>query len=207
MKPPARAGLPLWTRIIALAALASALSLPVGMRAQEGEDWDVTMARGDTREIDFVTEEGTWLSLDVSPDGRWVVMDLLGHIYRVPMGGGEAGVLTQGSGVAVNYHPRYSPDGRFIAFISDRKGQSNLWVMEADGSDPRAVFQDLGARASIPSWTPDSEYIVVRHQSTRSGGPGGSGLWMYHRDGGDGVELLGNGAATWPSVSRDGKYV
>jgi len=207
MKSPPRAGLPLRTRVFVLAALTSALSLPESIRAQGGEEWDVTMARGDTREIDFVTEEGTWLSLDVSPDGQRVVMDLLGHIYLVPIGGGEADVLTQESGVAVNYHPRFSPDGRFIAFISDRKGQSNLWIMEADGSNPRAVFQDLGARASIPSWTPDSEYIVVRHQSTRSGGPGGTGLWMYHRDGGDGVELLGNGAATWPSVSRDGKYV
>ena len=175
--------------------------------AQEPEQWDVTMARGETREIDFRTEEGTWLSLDISPDGLWLVMDLLGHIYRVPSEGGEAEVLTQESGVAGNYHPRYSPDGRFIAFISDLKGHTNLWVMDADGSDPRAVFHDLGARASIPSWTPDSEYIIVRRQSAGGGGPGGSGLWMYHRDGGTGVEILGDGGATWPSVSRDGRHV
>ena len=98
MKSPTHAGLPFGARFFALAALTSALSLPAGMRAQEGEDWDVTLARGETREIDFVTEEGTWLSLDVSPDGQWVVMDLLGHIYRVPMGGGEAELLTQESG-------------------------------------------------------------------------------------------------------------
>jgi Tol biopolymer transport system component len=187
--------------------LATLLLTPSPGGAQEKSEWDVTLARGETREIDFVTEEGTWLSLDISPDGRWVVMDLLGHIYRVPAEGGDAQVLTQESGVAVNYHPRYSPDGRFIAFISDREGQNNLWVMDADGGNPTAVFTDLGARASIPSWTPDSEYIVVRRQATSRGGTGGTGLWMYHRTGGEGVELLGESAATWPSVSSDGRYV
>ncbi len=200
--PPLRSTVP----VLALLFLVPLSPFPLaGQEAKD--DWDVTLARGKTREIDFVTEEGTWLSVDVSPDGRWVAMDLLGHIYRVPLDGGEAEVLTQESGVAVNYHPRYSPDGRYIAFISDRKGQTNLWVMEADGSNPTPVFTDLGVRASIPSWTPDSEYIVVRRESAGPGGSGGSGLWMYHRGGGDGVELLGDGSATWPSVSRDGKHV
>jgi Tol biopolymer transport system component len=193
--------------VVLVVLVALAFGNPTLGWSQEGGQWDVTQPRGATREIDFVTEEGTWMSLDISPDGRWVLMDLLGHIHRVPAEGGEAEALTQESGVAVNYHPRYSPDGRFIAFISDRRGQTNLWVMEADGSSPRAVFHDLGARASIPSWTPDSEYIVIRRQSVAPGSRGGSGLWMYHRDGGEGVELLGEGSATWPSVSRDGKYV
>ena len=48
--------------------------------AQENQEWDVTLARGQTREIDFTTDEGTWLSVDISPDGRWVVFDLLGHV-------------------------------------------------------------------------------------------------------------------------------
>ena len=126
--------------------LAASFFSPAQLHAQEDEVWDVTMARGETRDIDFVTEEGTWLSVDISPDGQWIVMDLLGHIYRVPADGGEAQPLTQESGVAVNYHPRYSPDGRFIAFISDRKGQSNLWVMDADGENPTPVFTDPGAR-------------------------------------------------------------
>ena len=193
--------------LIAGLVLSAFILSPAQLQAQEDEDWDVTKARGETRDIDFVTEEGTWLSVDISPDGQWIVMDLLGHIYRVPAGGGEAQALTQESGVAVNYHPRYSPDGRFIAFISDRKGQSNLWVMDAGGENPTPVFTDLGARASIPSWAPDSEYIVVRRQAASFGSPGGTGIWMYHRTGGDGVELLGEGAATWPSVSPDGKYV
>src|SRR2546423_9954232 len=80
--------------------------------------WDVTLARGKTREIDFITSEGTWLSPDLSPDGWWIVFDLLGHIYRMPSSGGEAQPLTQNSGVALNFQPRISPDGKTIACIS-----------------------------------------------------------------------------------------
>ena len=80
--------------------------------------WDVTQARGKTREIDFTTSEGTWMSVDISPDGSWIVFDLLGHIYRMSGSGGEATSLTQSSGVALNYQPRISPDGKLIAFDS-----------------------------------------------------------------------------------------
>lgn len=176
--------------------------------AQEKPEWDVTLARGETRDIDFTTEEGTWLSVDLSPDGRWIVFDLLGHVYRLPSEGGEAESLTQESGVAVNYHPRYSPDGEHIAFISDRNGQNNLWIMNADGSDPTAVFTNKDVRARTPAWTPDGEYIVVRRDYVGSGSASGnSGLWMYHREGGAGVQLVEEGGAQWPSVSSDGRYL
>jgi len=168
--------------------------------------WDVTQARGAVRQIDFTTTEGTEMSVDLSPDGGWIVFDLLGHIYRLPASGGTAESLTQNSGVAMNYHPRVSPDGQLIAFISDREGQNNLWVMNADGSNPRAIFKDNNARASMPAWTPDGQYIIVR-RSGLGGGGAGSGLYMYHRDGGDGVSLVTDAGAQWPSVSPDGKYL
>ncbi len=180
--------------------------------------WDVTQPRGQTRDIDFTTSEGTWTSADLSPDRTWIVFDLLGHIYKMPAAGGQATVLTQNSGVALNFQPRISPDGRTIAFISDRRGQYNLWVMNADGSNQRPVFTDLNATALEPAWTPDGNYIVVR-KGGRGGGEGGApagGIWMYHKDGGQGVQLIaasggrgggGNGTPTWPSVSGDGKFL
>ncbi len=197
-----------------IGALTTALLVSSAAVAQDPEseqEWDVTANRGETRQIEFTTSEGTWMSVDLAPDGAWIVFDLLGHVYRLPATGGGAENLTASSGVAVNYHPRYSPDGRFIAFVSDRNAQTNLWIMEADGSDPRPVFEDEMVRVVEPVWTPDGEYIVVRRQKLASlGQPGESGIWMYHRDGGQGIELVDSDdqpRAAWPSVSRDGKYL
>lgn len=184
----------------ALVLLGIAWPAPRASAQEESDDWDVTLARGDTREIDFQTDEGTWMSVDVSPDGQWVVFDLLAHVYRVPIGGGSAESLTQESGVAINYHPKYSPDGASIAFISDRGGQANLWVMDADGSNPRQVQTSMDTRVTMPEWTSDGEYILVAQ---------GGGISMYHRDGGTGVQIVDNtgGAPSWPSTSADGRYV
>lgn len=190
--------------LLAVTAPAANAQEPDTARRQQ---WDVTQARGETREIDFTTDEGTWLSVDVAPDDGWIVFDLLGHVWRMPAAGGDATSLTQNSGVAVNYHPRISPDGRLIAFISDRRGQNNLWVMDADGGNPRPVHTDDNARMLTPAWTPDGEYIVVRREPLGGGGGGGGGLWMLHREGGPGVQILDDNAAHWPSVSADGRYV
>lgn len=173
------------------------------------DEWDVTQTRGELRELDFTVDEGTWLSVDVSPDGSWMVFDLLGHIYRAPTdGSAPARSLTQSSGAAMNYHPRISPDGSTIAFVSDRGGQDNLWLMGSEGGNPRAVVDNANVRTTMPAWAPDGDYLVVDRAWVGSGnGSGQSGLWIYHRDGGDGVLLVEGGQVTWPSVSPDGRYI
>ncbi|MEO8027636.1 MAG: amidohydrolase family protein [Bryobacteraceae bacterium] len=190
------------------------LSLALAQPPAKEASWDTTQTRGKTRNVSFSTQEGTWMSVDLSPDGKWIVFDLLAHIYRMPVDGGEAECLTQSSGAALNFHPRYSPDGKSIAFVSDRSGQNNLWIMNADGSRARAVFANKDVRVFEPAWTPDSQFILVRRTNVgnRGGGPAapGNGLWMYHKDGGEGVEVVSGTAArgaAWPSVSPDGRYV
>ena len=181
------------------------------VQAQEkaAEEWDTTKPRGTTREIDFQASEGTWMALDLSPDGKWIAFDLLGHIYRVPSSGGNAECLTQDSGIAINITPRFSPDGKTIAFVSDRKGQNNLWLMDADGKNPRPVFVDKGFRVLSPVWTPDGNYIIVQRQSTKPGeGAFNWSLVMYHKDGGTGIELVpADKGPGWHSISTDGKYL
>jgi Tol biopolymer transport system component len=171
--------------------------------------WDTTEPRGATRDIDFDTTEGTWISLDLSPDGKWIVFDLLGHIYRMAATGGNAQCLTQNSGVALNMNPRFSPDGKTIAFISDRNGQNNLWLMDADGKNPRAVVPDKDTRMLSPVWTPDGKYLIVQRQSVKpESGEFSWSLAMYHQDGGTGIELVNKDkAAGWHSISSDGKYL
>jgi len=129
---------------------------------------------GPLRNIEFETDEGTWTSVDVSPDGRTIVFDMLGDIYSVPIAGGEARRLT--SGLPWDDQPRFSPDGRRIAFISDRDGMHNLWVMNADGGAPRQLSRDRKNTISSPAWITDGPSVVVRKSVW--GAQGGVELWL-----------------------------
>ena len=63
-----------------------------------------------TRKIEFTTDEGTWISLDVSPDGKTIAFELLGDIYTLPIEGGEAKLID--GGMAFDSQPKFSPDGK-----------------------------------------------------------------------------------------------
>ena len=97
---------------------ASLLLLSLGLAAPWAHGWDVHDMPGPKRSIELDVEEGTWISLDVSPDGESIAFDLLGDIFLLPIAGGEAIPLT--SGPAWDMQPRFSPDGARIAFTSDR---------------------------------------------------------------------------------------
>lgn len=173
---------------------------------------DVMRPRGRTRTVRFETERGTDLAVDISPDGQWIAFDLLGHIYRMPASGGAAECLTQGSGVALNQHPRFSPDGRHIAFVSDRSGQLNVWIMDADGSRPRIVHADAQTRFYDPSWSPDGAAIVaVRGASTpgRAWHRRNASIWRLPLDGSAPEPLLAGDLQQYyaPSLSPDGKWL
>jgi Tol biopolymer transport system component len=133
------------------------------------------------RTLEFTTDEGSWISLDVSPDGQTIVFDLLGDLYTLPMSGGRATPLT--SGMALDGQPRFSPDGSKVVFTSDRSGGENLWVMSLDGADTTQLTKGNGNSYQSPEWTPDGKYVVAS-----KGGVGK--LWMYHVDGGSGVQLI-----------------
>ena len=143
------------------ALLALLLLLPATPGTQQGEGDDkpaskkLILERADT--VTFTTDEGTWMSLDVSPDGRSIAFDLLGDLYVMPAGGGEARRVV--GGMSFESQPRFSPDGKQIAFLSDRTGVENLWIVNADGSDPSPVSSDgpTSDRPQImssPAWAP-----------------------------------------------------
>jgi Tol biopolymer transport system component len=165
------------------------------------------------RHIEFKTTEGTWLSLDVSPDGQHVVFDMLGQLWTLPIAGGPAQRIT--TGMAFNTQPRYSPDGKWIVFLSDRGGADNVWISHPDGSEAKQISKDKHTEFASPTWTPDSQYIVV---SRASEGLGAYELWLYDIRGGSGIALTHakpkpdtprnrQSNAMGPVVSPDGRYV
>src|SRR3989441_1855448 len=103
---------------------------------------------GPMRTIEFDTDEGTWMNLDISPDGKTIVFELLGDLYAVPATGGDAALLAGGR--AWDRQPRFSPDGQWIAYASDKDGTSNLWIMRADGSDAKQLTKENFSVVSQP---------------------------------------------------------
>jgi len=169
---------------------------------------DINKPRADARSISFETSEGTWMSVDVSPDGQTIVFDLLGDLYALPIGGGTAKALT--SGPAWDAQPRFSPDGKTIAFSSDRSGIENIWIMDADGGNPRAVSAEKDEYVRSPAWTPDGNYLIARKETGKRAGIPPVELFVYHREGGGGIKLTSSddvNNAGGAVVSRDGRSI
>lgn len=177
------------------------------------EKWQVENPQGATwRTIDIDTTQTTWSDVDVSPDGRTIVFDMLGDLYTLPIEGGEARALTES--IAWDIQPRFSPDGRHIAFISDRGGSDNIWVMRADGSDARAITSEREASVFNPAWSPDGQYLVARKGFMSSRALPAGEIWLFHVGGGQGLQLVerrdGNAAQkniAEPVFSGDGRGV
>ncbi len=177
--------------------------------ARDTTRWDVSAAHGPTKTVRFTTGEGTWMNVDVSPDGQEIVFDLFGDLYLLPVDGGRARRLT--SGPAFDVQPRFSPDGSRISFTSDRAGGDNIWVMNRDGSSPRQVSKEDFRLLNNAAWTPDGNYLVARKHFTSTRSLGAGEIWMFHITGGTGLQLTkrknDQQDAGEPEVSADGRYV
>lgn len=194
-----------------LALLAGATTVPAQRKPAPPPDdlgRHINTPRPESRRVGFETRQGTWMSVDVSPDGRTVVFDLLGDLYTVPIEGGTAQAISRGP--AWDHHPRFSPDGRTLAFTSDESGMENLWLADADGSNRRPLTSEKTAYIRSAAWLPDGDYLVARKQDGRRAGLPPTELWVYHRLGGSGVKLTSStevSAATGPAASRDGRFI
>ena len=178
--------------------------------AQTAPKWNVEKPTGPSKSFTFQTNEGTWMNLDVSPDGQEIVFDLLGDIYKMPISGGKAVLLA--GGMASEVQPRFSPDGKLISYTSDKNGGDNIWVMNTDGSGKRAITKETFRLLNNAVWTPDNQYLIARKHFTSSRSLGAGEMWMYHiAGGGDGIQLTkrknDQQDAGEPEVSPDGRYV
>ena len=154
------------------------------------------------RKININTDEGTWMSLDVSPDGKTIVFDMLGDLYLLPIEGGNAKRITEG--LAFDSNPKFSPDGEDLLFVSDRTGGPNVWIMNLATKDSTQVTKGDTHNIQAAEWTPDGNYIIS------SRGNRNLKLNMHHRDGGKGTILIktpANLKTVEPAFGKDERYI
>lgn len=175
----------------------------------EKAGWKVEEARGPHKTANFTVKKGTWMNLDVSPDGSTLAFDLLGDIYSLPITGGKAKLLA--GGLPYEVQPRFSPDGNKIMFTSDRGGGDNIWVMDQDGKNAKQVTKESFRLLNNGCWSPDGQYFVARKHFTSGRSLGAGEMWMYHITGGGGLQLTkrknDQQDAGEPCISPDGRYV
>ena len=154
------------------------------------------------RRVAIKTNEGTWMSLDVSPDGKTIAFDFMGDIFTMPITGGKPMQFT--SGMAFDSHPKFSPDGTKLLFISDRSGGENIWWFSLDKKDSLQITKANVDHYQSAEWTPDGNYIIG------SRGTRNFKLWMFHKDGGSGAQLISkpdNLKTVEPAFGADGRYI
>lgn len=184
-------------RHIAAALLAGAACIATPLAAQskgktakkDEAAWSVEAPKGATiKQVPIKVDEGTWMDVDVAPDGQTLAFTLLGDIYTMPITGGTPKRIADG--LAWEVQPRFSPDGTRIAFTSDRGGGDNIWVMNTDGSDKRQVTKEDFRLLNQPTWSPDGRFIAAKKHFTTERSAGTGEIWLYHVSGGGGVQVV-----------------
>jgi Tol biopolymer transport system component/imidazolonepropionase-like amidohydrolase len=218
------------TMVFGLVTLGSANAEDAGTATTEGTReekaaWNVDSGLGPHFEQIIDTREGTWMNLDVSPDGKWIAFDLLGDLYLMPIEGmpndDRDSLIHLTSGVAWDMQPRFSPDGKTLAFTSDRTGKNerggdNIWTIDIESGILHQITQETFRLFNNPDWSPDGEYIVARKHFTSRRSLGAGEMWMFHKSGVEGgahagVQLTSKNNeqkdVNEPVFSPDGEYL
>jgi Tol biopolymer transport system component len=154
------------------------------------------------RKIKIKSSEGSWMSLDVSPDGKTIAFDFLGDIYLLPFAGGKAKPFLRD--MSFESHPKFSPDGKHLLVVSDRSGGDNAWRFSLDRKDSLQITKGNTDNVQSAEWTPDGNYVVV------SKGRRNLKLFLFHKDGGGGAQLItkpDNLKTIEPAFGNDGRYI
>jgi len=148
------------------------------------------------------------MSVDVSPDGKSLVFDLLGSIYQIPSTGGDAKLIH--GGPATQRTPSFSPDGRKLLYISDASGAENAWMSNPDGSDAQQITHETANLLMAIAWAGDGESVVGEYIEGRYPARFTSDLRLFDLLGG--VRTIvptppNKRDVAEPALSRDGRYI
>lgn len=136
--------------------------------------WVLLCSATSARMLEFKTTQATNADVAVSPDGKHLVITILGHLFRLPVEGGAAEQITFGP--SYDNDPVFSPDGRRIAFISDRDGSGgNVFVLEPASGKVTQVTRET--HAAQPTWSPDGKSILYLRYLPREENPRPRGLF------------------------------
>jgi Tol biopolymer transport system component len=179
-------------------------------RTGEATLWRVPAAGGDPTSIPGIGENVTELSIARQGDRlayAQVSRDL--NIYRLELtmqtsGPHAAGAPTSFiSSTRLELDPQFAPDGRHIAFVSNRSGTDEIWSCDTDGKNLTQLTNLGGSRAETPSWSPDSRFVAFTSYAG-----GNADIYLVSANGGN-VRRLTNDPSRelMPSWSVDGHSI
>jgi Tol biopolymer transport system component len=166
--------------------------------------WCIAISGGEPKLIPTAGDSATEPS--VSPDGSWLAYrasSLNANIWRAETAGDAASPKKLISSSRQNHSAQYSPDGRKIAFISDRSGAWEVWIANADGSAPSQLTNFQGPMVGTPHWSPDGRWIAFDARPE-----GHSAVYVISSSGGE-PRLLNRNSfeEKMPAWSRDGRWL
>ena len=162
--------------------------------------WDIEEDYKTRRHYKATLSEGTWMNVDVHPDGDTLVFDLLGDLYTLPLDGGQATPIS--TGLAWDQDPRFSPDGTRLVYISDRDGNQEVWIRDMESGDAEVLTEGRPHRFGEAEWSPDGEHVLVRKRYVDTRSIGMCELWLFDVNGGDGLQLTKTKESPFPVGAR-----
>jgi TolB protein len=172
--------------------------------------WTMNQDGSDKQQVTHMSV--TAIFPDFSPDGTKIVFaagpsTFARDIYVVNSDGSDLIRLT--SDVGNNVYPAFSPNGRKIVFTSNRTGTSQVWLMNADGSDQRQLTFDSQPKDQVPDWSPHGNkiaYLVDTHGIADMGNSWGD-IWVMNANGSNQHAITHDATDYGTAWSPDGRRI
>jgi Tol biopolymer transport system component len=164
--------------------------------------WEVDVSSGDM--IPLPTAGTSARDPSVSRDGKLLIYSdymLQAELWQAPLKGGAPRNLLPST--RQDHSAQYSPDGKSVAFVSDRSGSWEVWTMLADGTSPRQVTHFDGPLLGTVHWSPDGKYLAFDARPS-----GHSAIFVIPALGGTPRALdVNTYEEKMPAWSHDGKWI